>query len=76
MAQEKRQADSATGIENTTYDVMTVLTNKLQGVAALQQYKKDAQGDQEVLQCFEEIEERERKDIDKLRSIVANRLSA
>lgn len=76
MVQAKRQADSTTGIENTTYDVMTVLTNKLQGVAALQEYKKDAQGDQEVLQCFEEIEERERKDIDKLRGIVAKRLSA
>lgn len=75
MVQAKRQADSATGIDNVTYDVMSILTNKLEGVAALQQYKKDAQGDQEVMQCFEEIEERERKDIDKLRGIVAKRLN-
>lgn len=76
MVQAKRQAESTTGVDNVTYDVMSLLTNKLEGVAALQQYKNDAQGDQEVMQCFEEIEERERKDIDKLRGIVAKRLNA
>ena len=76
MVQAKRQAESTTGVDNVTYDVMSLLTNKLEGIAALQQYKNDAQGDQEVMQCFEEIEERERKDIDKLRGIVAKRLNA
>lgn len=75
MATTKQQSSSATGVENVTYDVMTVLTNKLQGVAAMERYKKDAQGDQEVLSCFEEIEQRERQDIDKLKDLVSRRLS-
>lgn len=74
MAQAKRQAESATGVKNTTYDLMTVLTNKLQSVAAIEEYKKDAQGDQEAMQCFEQVEERERADINKLRDMVATRL--
>lgn len=75
MVKTKQHADSATGVGNVTYDVMTVLTNKLQGVAAIEEYKQDAKGDQEVMQCFEQIEQREREDIDKLREIVAKRLS-
>lgn len=75
MATTKQQSASTTGVENVTYDVMTVLTNKLQGLAAIEQYRKDAQGDQEVMQCFDEIEKHERQDIDKLRGIVASRLS-
>lgn len=75
MATTKQQSGGATGVKNVTYDVMTVLTNKLQGIAAIEQYKQDAQGDQEVLQCFEQIQQREREDVDKLKELVASRLS-
>lgn len=76
MASEKRQAESQTGVENVTYDLMTVLTNKLQGIATIEQYKQDAQGDQDALQCFEQIQQREREDVDRLRNLVAQRLSS
>ena len=33
MENAKRQADEVTGVSNLTYDLMTVLTNKLQGIA-------------------------------------------
>lgn len=75
MATTKQQSASVTGVKNVTYNAMTVLTNKLQGIAAMEQYKKDAQGDQEVLECFEQIQERDREDVDRLRDLVANRLS-
>lgn len=74
MAQAKKQAESATGVSNPTYDAMTVLTNKLQSIATIEQYKQDVQDDQELLQCFEQIQERERADVDKLRGLVAQRL--
>lgn len=74
MAQAKKQSEQATGVSNPAYDAMTVLTNKLQSIAAIEQYKQDAQNDQELLQCFEQIQERERADVDQLRGIVAQRL--
>ena len=76
MATTKQHTQQATGVENVTYDLMTVLTNKLQGIAAIEQYKQDAHGDQEAMQCFQQIEQREREDIDKLRGLVAQRLSS
>jgi hypothetical protein len=76
MATTKQRTHQATGVENVTYDLMTVMTNKLQGIAAIEQYMQDAQGDQEAMQCFQHIEQREREDIDKLRGLVAQRLSS
>jgi hypothetical protein len=74
MTQAKKQSSSATGVSNPTYNAMTVLTNKLQGIATIEQYKQDVQDDQELLQCFEEIQQRERSDVEKLRELVARRL--
>ncbi len=74
MANTKQRSESATGVKNVTYDVMTVLTNKLQGIAAMEQYRQDAQGDPDVVNVLEKIEQREREDVDKLRDLVAQRL--
>jgi hypothetical protein len=76
MVTAKQRTHQATGVENVTYDLMTVLTNKLQGIAAIEQYKRDAQDDREAMQCFQSIEQRERDDIDTLRGLVAQRLSS
>ncbi|MBA2670486.1 MAG: hypothetical protein H0U67_08960 [Gemmatimonadetes bacterium] len=74
MVTQKRNAEEMTGINNVAYDLMTVLTNKLEAIAVMEQYKQDAQGDQDVLQCFEQIQERDRKDVDKLKELVVSRL--
>jgi hypothetical protein len=74
MATQKRQAENVTGVSNVAFDLMAVLTNKLEGIAAIQQYKHDAQGDQEVLQCFEQIEQQARTEIETLRHLVVSRL--
>jgi hypothetical protein len=76
MENAKRQADEVTGVSNLTYDVMTVLTNKLQGIAAIEVYKLDAQqeGDREVQALLEEIQQGDREDVERLRAMVAQRL--
>ena len=76
MENAKRQADEVTGVSNLTYDLMTVLTNKLQGIAAIEAYKLDAQqeGDQQALALLEEIQRGDREDVDRLRAMVAERL--
>ena len=39
----KRRSERVTGISNIAYDLMVVLTNKLEGVAAMEEYKLDAE---------------------------------
>jgi hypothetical protein len=77
MEHAKRHATPrATGVSNVAYDLTTILTNKLQGAAAFEEYKLDAQeaGDQEAMQLLEQLEQREVEDIGKLKSLVAQRL--
>ena len=52
-----------TGVSNVAYDLMVVLTNKLEGVAAMEEYKLDADAanDAAVRAAFERIEQRERQ---------------
>jgi hypothetical protein len=60
MATQKRNAENLSGVSNVTYDLVSVLTNTLEGIAAMEVHKHDAQGDQDLLQCFEELQERDR----------------
>lgn len=76
MVTAKRKAENVSGVSNVAYDLMSVLTNKLQGIAAMEEYKQDAQGDQEALQCFERIEQQDRKDIEELKKLVHSRLGS
>jgi hypothetical protein len=50
-------------------------TNKLEGVAAIEEYTLDAEaaGDQDVRAAFERIEQRERESIDELRELLCDR---
>ena len=74
MEQElaKRRSERVTGVSNVAYDLMVVLTNKLEGVAAMEEYKLDADAanDREVRTAFERIEERERQSIEELRGLL------
>ncbi len=72
--QEKRQAERVSGVPNITYDLIAVLHSELEGIAALEEYKQDAQGDQEVLSLFNQIEQDETNHINKLRDLLARRL--
>ncbi len=74
MVTQKRNAENITGVSNVTYDLMSVLTNKLEGIAAMEQYKQDAQGDPEALECFHMLEAQDRESIDTLRKLVVSRL--
>jgi hypothetical protein len=68
----KRRSERMTGVSNVAYDLMVVLTNKLEGVAAMEEYKLDADAanDREVRAAFERIEERERQSIEELRGLL------
>lgn len=76
MDEFNREAEKYTGISNVTFDLMSVLTNTLEAIPALEHYKADARqaGDTEVLSLFEEIERHGRESVDKLSKLLAKRL--
>ncbi len=65
-----------TGVSDVAYDLMIVLTNKLEGVAAMQEYMQDAEeaGDAEVKACFERLAKLDREAIDELRPLLARHI--
>lgn len=76
--QTQRQSEQVTGVSNVAYDLMAVLYNKLEGVAAMEEYKLDAEdsGDQEAWNLFDQIEKQEAQHIEQLRKLLVQRLSA
>jgi hypothetical protein len=76
MEAAKRQSERVTGVSNVAYDLMVVLTNKLEGIAAMEEYKLDAEsaGDPEVRALFEKVVQREREEIDEFRELLIPRL--
>jgi hypothetical protein len=70
----KVMSGRVTGISNVAYDVMVMLSNHLEGIAALQEYKLDAEGDADVLAAFDRIEQRYQDGVDELRTLLLNRL--
>jgi deazaflavin-dependent oxidoreductase (nitroreductase family) len=72
----KRRSERVTGVSNVAYDLMVVLTNKLEGVAAMEEYKLDADAthDAPVRTAFERIEQRERQSIEELRGLLIDHL--
>ena len=76
QAVAKRRSEQVTGVSNVAYDLMAVLTNKLEGVAAMEEYKLDADtaNDPEVRAAFERIEQRERQSIEGLRGLLLTHL--
>ena len=66
-----------TGVSDVAYDLMIVLTNKLEGVAAMQEYMQDAEeaGDAEVKACFERLAKLDREAIDELRPLLARHIA-
>jgi hypothetical protein len=72
----KVTADNVTGVSNVAYDLMVVLSNHLEGIAALQEYKLDADEakDSEVSKSFDRIEKRYKDGIDELRTLLVARL--
>jgi hypothetical protein len=72
----KVESDRVTGVSNVAYDVMVVLSNHLEGIAALQEYKLDAEEaeDAEVTATFDRIEQRYQEGVDELRTLLLSRL--
>ena len=76
IEQAKRSSEQVTGVSNVAYDLISVVHNKLQAIAAMEGYKRDAEssGDGEVVQCFDRIIGRETEDLEELRGLLIGRM--
>lgn len=72
----KKQSEQISGISNVAYDLMAVLYNKAEGIAAIEAYKMDAEedGDQEVQDLFDRIQQEETRHIEQLKNLLIQRL--
>jgi hypothetical protein len=69
-------AEHATGVTNLAFDLVSLLHNKLEAVAAMEIYKRDAElaGYSHVREFIAECQEADRKAIRHLRALVAHQL--
>lgn len=74
--QAKRETEQISGISNVAYDLMSVMTNKLEGIAAMEEYKLDAEdaGDTEFEDLLHQLQQREVGDVDQLKRLLLQRL--
>lgn len=59
-------------MENTSYDLLTTLQNKLEGLNAYDQYIKDAQqaGDQDCANLFKQLKQHDTQSVEQIRSAI------
>jgi hypothetical protein len=63
MQQETR---GTSPIDNLTYDLITVIQAKAEGLAAFDKYMQDAQGNQQATQLFQQIRQQDSQYIQQL----------
>ncbi len=74
MVQQKQQAERVSGVSNVAYDLISVMNNKLEGIAALEVYKQDAEGNQEVQSLFNDLQQQATQDVSRIKGLLAQHL--
>jgi hypothetical protein len=77
MEQAERQtAERITGVPNLTFDLIAVLHNKLDALAAFEMYKQDAQaaGHRQAEAFFDQCQQADRTVVQQLRELLAQDL--
>ena len=70
------QGQSKYGVSNLEYDLVTTLSNLLEGMEALEKYAQDAEqaGDSESATAFRTLRENNRSSVQQLRGALARRI--
>jgi hypothetical protein len=72
--QTKKQSERVSGVSNLAYDLISLMHNKLEGVAALETYKTDAQGNQEATALFDELQRTAVQEVGRIKSLLVQEL--
>ena len=73
---ERRNAQAVTGVPNVTFDLVAVLHNKLEAIAAYEAYKRDAEeaGHRQAAAFFDQCQQADRTAARHLRELLAQDL--
>jgi hypothetical protein len=73
-----QQMQQKTGASNLEYDIVAEMHELLEGNAALEQYINDARqaGDRDAEQCFQQIQDQNRKSVATLRTLLAKHMQS
>jgi hypothetical protein len=69
-------AQSGYPVDDLTYDLISVLHTKLEGLAAYKKYLQDAQGDQEAMQILQQCQQQDMQMAQQLKQHLAKHLSS
>jgi LmbE family N-acetylglucosaminyl deacetylase len=74
----RHDAERLSGVPNVTYDLIAVMHNKLDAIAAYEIYKHDAReaANRETEAFFDQCQRTERADIERLRGLLSQQLQA
>ena len=59
-------------LDDVTYNVITVLHKKSEGLEAYEQYLEDAEGNEEVREIFEELRDQDQQAVSRLQDCLRN----
>ncbi len=69
---QKGMDDAKYGVDDLTYDLVTILHQKSKGLEAYDQYIKDAQLNDEAVELLERIRKQDRQVVEELRDCLAH----
>ncbi len=72
--QAKKQTEQTSGVSNLGFDLLTLLHNKLEGIAALEAYKADCQGNQEASSLLDELQQTAVQDVNRIKPLLLQEL--
>lgn len=74
---ERQNAERISGVPNVTFDLVAVLHNKLEAIAAYEVYKQDARevGHRQAEAFFDQCQQVERTAVQQLREMLAQNLA-
>jgi hypothetical protein len=76
QVEAKRRSEQFSGVSNVAFNLLTILENKLQGIAAMEEYKLDCQeaGDEPAMSLIDELQRREIEDVARIKGYLKDRL--
>jgi hypothetical protein len=76
MIEAKRSSSRASGVSNVAFDLLTILENKLKGIAAMEEYKIDCleADDRQALELIEQLQRIAGEDAARLKELLKARI--
>lgn len=72
--QAKKQSEQVSGVSNLAFDLNALMHNKLEGIAALEAYKADCQGNQEASSLFNALQQTAVQDVNRIKPLLMREL--